>query len=1543
MRRFVRLAAASSVVVMILSLPLGAEALVDDFEEDFWLPFTHFNLGDRAFAGYANGIAESGTRSYHVSIDGWALRDFGSAFGYALYKTGGASISRLGISMRVDSVVDASPSPWDAYAAGISLQLLDSAFASIGTFRYFTAYRPSLSGGRCAASATDVLLHGTQPPRLWIPASRNPAVDFPAAPWGTAEFVKVSIGFLCASGLTGAAYSLYFDDFAMDTDAGDSDGDGLEDLLEESRFHVIQVRKAGMPRPILPGATTIFDVNSPRISGSGPAGALDIELVHPRPDELSVEVEAIGGGQTTSGILWDPGFHARGIAILEPRPGQAIRGDAAVRGNSSVHLEGEAVRLYLDGAPIATAPRSPQGDFAIPWSSDTAPEGPHRLFVDFYQGADSNDGDPTSSPVDIVVDRTAPELTLRRPSAGSVLGGFVLIEAQAYDANGVHVDLLIDGVRVDGRDDEPFTFAYDTLDVPNGAHTIEVVASDRAGNEARQPALVSVNNDAPRVLLPCIPACLLAAPTAGGNLPPPAPPAEPRELELFGGDILRIAEMPGLPWRAGVRIAGTDVSITLDLLRPADAPEVNGLVGSTFDPLRLGETTTWRIRIRDHSVGEPGLIEALSLSLASRSSAVDPDTDRDGVLDGTERTNGLTSVIVADIDNDGLTDGFESDVHEISFTIERTETIRSILTSPVNPDMDGDGLLDGEELASPDGIPRTDPTVPDTDGEGLSDGAERLTHGSDPTLRDTDSDTLTDFLEVTARELHLEIDGAAAPRTIVTSPIVADTDLEGLNDGEEWNGPSSYGFLTDPTDPDTDRDGLSDFDEVVGLNRRSTNPVQSDTDQDGLVDGLDLSPTELWTLPWRTTFDAGLVRFTQRVHALGVHGLFAGIYTLRTIDGACVFLSEHTADATRSSDDSLGNVLATMNRVLVDGGETNFTATAATSLGQESFGVATITYGGCDLLAPRQYRFEYIHDSHGYDLDFLNTAPVTIRDDREEPFYFASLDVPIRLRKPQEVVLQVAIRADADRGGAGPDGATVVPAIAYSLFTGRDFLASPPFYRNLAVGAAVDQNAYEFHLRIPKEVAIEENVVMVDGSPTATLIVMPIWLSIHPFATVRSALDASTITVGAAMERIHESADLIVARLAVDTEALAAALPTSVSGLPTGFHTFGAFSVYLHRLGEPFNPSAPDSADAIYFLGDSSEEIGSFQEAIAWNPKEAWVRESQDGFGVAINIFKLIRRGISLTTQLTAAILVPLLNTPSETFEQMSFGRSALVITKLTDIETGLPYYVVGETAVETVKIRVPHPEAPGIELTEVRTVERELRGEVVDDLDDSRLLLGARYGNLKLALRGAAIGATLVIFGAQAVVAFQQGDAIKGAFYIAAGATAIFGIVKADVSLFENLLATTRILRGKSVKLGTLAGIATGGILASYELFLAAQTHDPIARLSHYESAGGIAVDGIVAAVPLYGTAAMLGWQLGLTFVVGVEALLGIMPNPLALKIVSSPGTTLVFLFEYVFTTDIPSDVAENALVSVLIFLVDMASLNNTMNPPSPTVVLVP
>jgi hypothetical protein len=418
---------------------------------------------------------------------------------------------------------------------------------------------------------------------------------------------------------------------------------------------------------------------------------------------------------------------------------------------------------------------------------------------------------------------------------------------------------------------------------------------------------------------------------------------------------------------------------------------------------------------------------------------------------------------------------------------------------------------------------------------------------------------------------------------------------------------------------------------------------------------------------------------------------------------------------------------------------------------------------------------------------------------------------------------------------------------------------------------------------------------------------------------------------------VQESAELVVARLGTDMEALEAALPTSTDGLSTGYRTLGAFSVYVYRIGDAFDPGAPpETVDAVYLVGESPEELATFQETIVWNPPKEWVRKSKDGFGLAIDIFKIIRRGISLTSQITAAILFPLVNTPSGR-EQMTFGRSVFEVDKLVDIETGEPRYVVSRTTMATVKIRI------GAMRTNVIDVPMYSRGEIVDNLDDSKLLTGVKYSNLRLALRGAAVGATLAIFGTQAVLAFRDGDLVKGTIFALAGATATFGIVKSDVVLGGELL-TGRISRfGLRVRLGTVATIAVTGILASYELFLASRAADPIRRLSHYESAGAIIVDSIVVAVPLYGAAAMLGWQLGLTVAVGVPALLGVMPDPLALKIVSTPGSTIVFLFEYIFATEIPSEVAEDALIQLLNFLAGVARYNNALSPPVPTLLVVP
>src|SRR5207245_1076182 len=163
-----------------------------------------------------------------------------------------------------------------------------------------------------------------------------------------------------------------------------------------------------------------------------------------------------------------------------------------------------------------------------------------------------------------------------------------------------------------------------------------------------------------------------------------------------------------------------------------------------------------------------------------------------------------------------------------------------------------------------------------------------------------------------------------------------------------------------------------------------------------------------WGPPWKSAFEPGLVRFAQRFHALGVQGVSATIWTYDIDGGSCVYLSDHTADATRTSNESIENVLATANKVLVDGRETTFTATTAA-------------------------------------------------------------------------------------------------AILYSLVRGTDFLATPPFYQNLAVGAAIDDHAYEFQLRIPKEVATEENTTDVEGVPTATLVLAPVWLTTDGLSVTKAA------------------------------------------------------------------------------------------------------------------------------------------------------------------------------------------------------------------------------------------------------------------------------------------------------------------------------------------------------------------------------------------------------------------------------------------------------
>jgi gliding motility-associated-like protein len=197
---------------------------------------------------------------------------------------------------------------------------------------------------------------------------------------------------------------------------------------------------------------------------------------------------------------------------------------------------------------------------------------------------------------------------------------------------------------------------------------------------------------------------------------------------------------------------------------------------------------------------------------------IDPNADTDGdfLTDASEVANGSDpldpcdpnpSTPICDQDNDGLTNE------------EETATG----TNPTNPDSDGDGINDGTEITNnSDPLNPCDPAINnvacDTDSDGLTNEQEAAL-GTNPTNPDTDGDGINDGIEDTsgsdplnpcdpnpnaaACSLDSDSDGLTnnEESSLGTDPNNPDTDGDGINDGLEVdNGTNPL----DPCDPNSD-------------------------------------------------------------------------------------------------------------------------------------------------------------------------------------------------------------------------------------------------------------------------------------------------------------------------------------------------------------------------------------------------------------------------------------------------------------------------------------------------------------------------------------------------------------------------------------------------------------------------------------------------------------------------------------------------------------------------------------------------------------------
>lgn len=133
-------------------------------------------------------------------------------------------------------------------------------------------------------------------------------------------------------------------------------------------------------------------------------------------------------------------------------------------------------------------------------------------------------------------------------------------------------------------------------------------------------------------------------------------------------------------------------------------------------------------------------------------------------------------------------------------------------------DTDGDGLLDYMELIS-----GTDVNNVDTDGDGLSDAQELYITKTNPLQYDSVITGISDA------DVDLDADGLSNrwELELGTNPLEADTDEDGLTDGDEV-----MIYFSNPLVADTDGDTLSDGDDVA----LGFSPILADTNGNGILD-----------------------------------------------------------------------------------------------------------------------------------------------------------------------------------------------------------------------------------------------------------------------------------------------------------------------------------------------------------------------------------------------------------------------------------------------------------------------------------------------------------------------------------------------------------------------------------------------------------------------------------------------------------------------------------------------------------------------------------
>jgi len=184
-----------------------------------------------------------------------------------------------------------------------------------------------------------------------------------------------------------------------------------------------------------------------------------------------------------------PDTTAPTVAIAAPLASSTVSGVVTVDVNAADNVGVARVELKVNNTVVASDTAAP---FSFAWDSSGVANGMNNLTAIAYDAAGNV---ATSGTVAVNVanavpppaaDTVAPVVTIANPSTGAV-SGTVSVIVNASDnsgAAGIRTSLYIDGVLKASGPGSALSYSWNTRKASAGAHTIQAVAKDAAGNTA---------------------------------------------------------------------------------------------------------------------------------------------------------------------------------------------------------------------------------------------------------------------------------------------------------------------------------------------------------------------------------------------------------------------------------------------------------------------------------------------------------------------------------------------------------------------------------------------------------------------------------------------------------------------------------------------------------------------------------------------------------------------------------------------------------------------------------------------------------------------------------------------------------------------------------------------------------------------------------------------------------------------------------------------------------------------------------------------------